>query len=250
MITTLVTATIFTVGVVSASAVSPVKVLVNGQEINSDVPAQIVDGRTLVPVRAISEALQADVEWDETTSTAYISTEGAEEKAKEKFQAELRREWRQDFSQWQRLSSATFVEILEQLEELEDLTITEKQEALEEILQKIDEEILAQASTYRIPPRHSKVNYDFLEGVLQVRSGSALLQLATEEMKQKNDGAAKALTAAAEDFFEQIAKTNRFVNMDCMECHTPPGQAQAVQPVLPEEVPSDLLELEVQQEQE
>ena len=37
-----------------------------------DVVPQIVDGRTLVPVRAISQALDMDVEWDTATRTVRI----------------------------------------------------------------------------------------------------------------------------------------------------------------------------------
>jgi len=37
-----------------------------------DVPPQIVDNRTLVPLRAISEATGASVEWDEATRTVTI----------------------------------------------------------------------------------------------------------------------------------------------------------------------------------
>lgn len=37
-----------------------------------DVVPQIVDGRTLVPVRAISQALDMDVEWDAATRTVRI----------------------------------------------------------------------------------------------------------------------------------------------------------------------------------
>ena len=40
-----------------------------------DVPAQLVNSRTLVPVRAISEALGAHVGWDETTKTVSIESE-------------------------------------------------------------------------------------------------------------------------------------------------------------------------------
>lgn len=36
---------------------------VNGAELTMDVPAQVVDGRTLVPVRFISESLSKTVEW-------------------------------------------------------------------------------------------------------------------------------------------------------------------------------------------
>ncbi len=41
--------------------------------IKCDVPAQIVDGRTLIPLRAIAEALGKDVKWDGDTRTAYIN---------------------------------------------------------------------------------------------------------------------------------------------------------------------------------
>jgi len=40
-----------------------------------DVPPQIIDNRTLVPLRAISEALDARVDWDGYTRTITISTE-------------------------------------------------------------------------------------------------------------------------------------------------------------------------------
>lgn len=53
-----------------------VRVLVNGQDINSDVPAIIMDGRTLLPVRAVSEALSSAVEWDEQTRTVSLSSGG------------------------------------------------------------------------------------------------------------------------------------------------------------------------------
>lgn len=52
-----------------------VSVYVNGNEPSFDVPAQIIDGRTMVPVRAIFEAIGATVTWDDVTRTA-ISTKG------------------------------------------------------------------------------------------------------------------------------------------------------------------------------
>ncbi|QGG47228.1 copper amine oxidase N-terminal domain-containing protein [Heliorestis convoluta] len=220
-LTAFITSALFMGAVVAASAFSPIKIFVNGEEIQSDVAPQIVEGRTLVPVRAIAEALQADVEWDGETSTVYISTESAEAAA----QAALRSQLRQDFSQWQRLSSAAFGEVLEKIDALEELTVEEQATALEEIQTMIDEEIIAQASSYRTPPRHSKVNQDFLESVFQVRSGSALLSLALEEKQNNNATAAEALMAAADDFIQQKEKANRFMNMSCMECHSPP-QAQ------------------------
>jgi len=50
-------------------AASPIKVNVNGYLLSSDVPAQNINGRVLVPVRAIFEALGATVDFDSITST-------------------------------------------------------------------------------------------------------------------------------------------------------------------------------------
>lgn len=49
---------------VAAALDNTVSVSVNGNMLNPDVPAQIINDRTLVPVRSIFEALGADVSWD------------------------------------------------------------------------------------------------------------------------------------------------------------------------------------------
>lgn len=46
---------------------------VNGRDIALDVPAQIINDRTLVPVRAIAEAYGCSVDWDGATKTVIIS---------------------------------------------------------------------------------------------------------------------------------------------------------------------------------
>lgn len=48
---------------VSAFADNEVKVYINSQELATDVPAQIINDRTMVPMRAIFEALHAQVMW-------------------------------------------------------------------------------------------------------------------------------------------------------------------------------------------
>ena len=48
------------------------KMYFNGNEIPLDVPAKIKDGRTLVPLRAISEAFECDVHWYGDTKTIHI----------------------------------------------------------------------------------------------------------------------------------------------------------------------------------
>ena len=45
----------------------------NGVRIELDVPAKAVGGRTLVPVRAISESLGSSVKWDQNTRTVTIT---------------------------------------------------------------------------------------------------------------------------------------------------------------------------------
>lgn len=45
----------------------------NGKSIEVDVPAFLQNGRTLVPIRAISESLDASVNWDSETQTVVIT---------------------------------------------------------------------------------------------------------------------------------------------------------------------------------
>ena len=47
-----------------------ITVLLNGNPIAFDVPPQLINGRTMVPLRAIFEALGAEVTWDDATQTA------------------------------------------------------------------------------------------------------------------------------------------------------------------------------------
>jgi len=47
-----------------------IAVLLNGAALNFNVPPQMANGRVMVPVRAIFEAMGASVNWDETTLTA------------------------------------------------------------------------------------------------------------------------------------------------------------------------------------
>ncbi len=51
--------------------------LVNGESRELEVPAEIIDGRTMIPVRAVSEALNCNVDWDGNTRTVIISTDGS-----------------------------------------------------------------------------------------------------------------------------------------------------------------------------
>ena len=69
MISLLAAATM-TAASVSAVADAPeVSVRLNGGLLNFDVPPQIINERTMVPLRAIFEALGATVDWDQATET-------------------------------------------------------------------------------------------------------------------------------------------------------------------------------------
>ena len=50
------------------------KAYVNDKEINLDVGAKLINDRTMVPVRFISESIGAEVDWDDATQTVIIST--------------------------------------------------------------------------------------------------------------------------------------------------------------------------------
>ena len=56
------------------------EITVDGQTKALDVAAKIENDRTLVPVRAVSEAMDADVSWDGETNTAEVTTKQGEHK--------------------------------------------------------------------------------------------------------------------------------------------------------------------------
>lgn len=53
------------VEVVPADIIETATVIINGETLVTDVPARIINGRTMVPMRAIFEKLGANVEWIE-----------------------------------------------------------------------------------------------------------------------------------------------------------------------------------------
>ena len=67
---------VFSLCTVTASAEENIKVIIDIKNVKFDVPPTIVNGRTLVPLRAIFEALGATVEWDDATQTVTSEKEG------------------------------------------------------------------------------------------------------------------------------------------------------------------------------
>lgn len=68
-IISLLLALIFLMGTAVFAEADKLKVIVNGCEVETDVAPVIIEGRTLLPVRAICEAVGAKVSYDETTRT-------------------------------------------------------------------------------------------------------------------------------------------------------------------------------------
>lgn len=54
-----------------------VNLTVNGNTVNPDVPAILVSGRTLIPLRMVSESLNAKVTYDSSTRFVTINTSGS-----------------------------------------------------------------------------------------------------------------------------------------------------------------------------
>ena len=68
--TAFITAAVMTASMIFTSAAvqaDDISIVVNGEKIETETPAVIVEERTLVPLRAISEALGCDVSWDGDT---------------------------------------------------------------------------------------------------------------------------------------------------------------------------------------
>lgn len=57
----------------AAATVTPVTLSLNGEYLPSDVPAVALSGRTLVPVRVISESLKAEVGWNKEDNTVSVT---------------------------------------------------------------------------------------------------------------------------------------------------------------------------------
>lgn len=54
-----------------------IKLIVNGKEIQSDVPPQVINGRTMVPYRVLAEALGAKVQWASNNNTVVVNSDNS-----------------------------------------------------------------------------------------------------------------------------------------------------------------------------
>lgn len=58
----------------SNAAPKALKLIVNGSELHMGVPAQIIDGNTMIPARALAEALGALVTWDSEDQAVIVES--------------------------------------------------------------------------------------------------------------------------------------------------------------------------------
>lgn len=57
-----------------SAANSPIKLIINGKEIQCDVPPQIINGRVMVPARYVAENLGATTTWNQNQNAIIVST--------------------------------------------------------------------------------------------------------------------------------------------------------------------------------
>jgi hypothetical protein len=72
------------------------KAVKNGQTIDLDVPAQLINGNTMAPARFIGEAFGGELQWDGKSRTVQIKTAGANTKSVKSEQTEVSTEKRLD----------------------------------------------------------------------------------------------------------------------------------------------------------
>ena len=76
------TSCLFLTILMMVSAITPVmangdiKVRIDGEQITFDVPPQLINNRTMVPLRAFSETLGYNVSWDDLTNGVIIKGNG------------------------------------------------------------------------------------------------------------------------------------------------------------------------------
>ncbi|QUL55513.1 copper amine oxidase N-terminal domain-containing protein [Paenibacillus tritici] len=65
--------TIFSAGAYAATAVP--KIFVNGNQVKSSLQPKIIDGSVYIPIRAVSEGLGADIQWDNKAKNVYVDSD-------------------------------------------------------------------------------------------------------------------------------------------------------------------------------
>jgi hypothetical protein len=103
---------------VSFAAPAIVKMIVNGKVITSEVPPQIIDGSTMIPARALAEALGAKVIWDQVNNTVIVESEIYNQLMNEKAAVQLAGAAQRHY--WHIANGGSGVELVERSFKVED----------------------------------------------------------------------------------------------------------------------------------
>lgn len=57
---------------------TPITIHINGKYVSTDVPPDLINGRTFLPMRAIAESMDAQVYWDNNQQCAHVEKDGKE----------------------------------------------------------------------------------------------------------------------------------------------------------------------------
>ncbi|MCW2278787.1 copper amine oxidase N-terminal domain-containing protein [Heliophilum fasciatum] len=213
----LLTAGVLVVGATVAGATESIRLVVNGKEVQSDVPPQIVNDRVVVPLRAVGEALKADVKWDGETSTVTVDlpTQGNENNEDREKMAKIAK----GFAEWQQHARTQMELIDARMEKSTGMTGKEAAKEYAAIQAILEKEIIQKAKEIYPPYKHSKAHNEFVDGAYRLEAGSRLLAMALEEEQKGNTEIGNTLAEAADSFFSNESKMDKFLSMNCAECH-------------------------------
>ncbi|OPX90736.1 MAG: hypothetical protein A4E53_00849 [Pelotomaculum sp. PtaB.Bin104] len=65
---------LITLTAVAFASERPIKIILDGRELTCETPPQIINDRTFVPIRVVSESLGLDVKWDSTTRSVILTS--------------------------------------------------------------------------------------------------------------------------------------------------------------------------------
>lgn len=169
---------------VNVRAADMVRVFVDGREIVSDVPAQIIEGRTMVPIRFVAEAMGAEVSWDDNLHAVSIITDRSLE---DKAYMDWLERWGKAIEENSKLQKQLAPT---RLGDPQVIALLRQQSANLE-------DILALARTIRPPKDAVTYFHETCEQILLVKTAIDLMIRSHEEALRGNTPGALALPSAA-----------------------------------------------------
>lgn len=173
-------------------------IFVDGYEVRPDVSAQIINGRTMVPIRFVAEALEAEVNWDDPSSTITIKSNLSHEKYQ--------------YNQWTNLQLDTLIELNELANANKDVDSYDYIRNLRNQIKAYDN--LIELSVYVRPPKDKNTYFNKIMQATQIEKASLELMLrATEEYQlRKNQEGAFILLDESSKLYDQSKKIREEAN--------------------------------------